>query len=523
MKKYGFGLLLTAAALTAALSACDNTSAEWEDTLPTPATTSVPTVYYETENTTTTEEITFPTRESTSRTAYSEPAPELATTTATTAEETTVPTSPTVTDVPNVPISQYTSTRASSITADTPAQTQPGSSYSSYSSSVSSTAASEAASVEQQTVSEAESTLSVTVTEEEITDISVPYKFKNRIARPYSYTQLDEKYKYIYDKIIEAVGENKSRIEFDDTYSVTAEDYCAVYQLLYNDENAIYYIDTNMQYAVNSVTKSISAANLYYKYSANEIARMQKAVDAEADRIIDKITPSMTEYDIVKYFYDYLAENVEYDKEAENCRTIYGVFVDKKAICSGYSKAFSYLCDKVGISTLLVTGDADGVAHMWNMVKIGGEWYHIDVTYAVTDSGLGKYVRYDYFCVGDGVVASRDIYEQDYSYPKATAERCNYYVKNGLMADSWEEVETMLTNRIIEAAKNKELVAQIRCSSRELYFEAIYNLFDRTQAKAITLMEKANESSDNKFKCDNISYSYDSNAYVIKLFLEYED
>ena len=91
------------------------------------------------------------------------------------------------------------------------------------------------------------------------------------------------------------------------------------------------------------------------------------------------------------------------------------------------------------------------------------------------------------------------------------------------MADSWEEVETMLTNRIIEAAKNKELVAQIRCSSRELYFEAIYNLFDRTQAKAITLMEKANESSDNKFKCDNISYSYDSNAYVIKLFLEYED
>ena len=81
----------------------------------------------------------------------------------------------------------------------------------------------------------------------------------------------------------------------------------------------------------------------------------------------------------------------------------------------------------------------------------------------------------------------------------------------------------MLTNRILEAAKSKELVAQIRCSSRELYFEAIYNLFDRTQAKAITLMEDANEKSDNKFKCDNISYSHDSNTYVIKLFLEYED
>lgn len=522
MKKYGFGLLLTAAALTAVLSACDNTSAEWEDTLPTPATTSVPTVYYETENTTTTEEITFPTRESTSRTAYSEPTPELATTTATTTEETTVPTSSVISDVPKVPISQYTSTRASSITNPPVQQT---SSESSASSSYDTGTASTVSTTSQhQTVSAAESTLSAAVTEAEITDINVPYKFKDRILRPYSYRYLDEKEKYIYDKLIEAIEANKSKVDFDSSYSVAAEDYYAVYQLIYNDENAIYYIDTTMQSAFKSPEKKIvTSANLFYKYTSEEIRQMQKTVEEESDRIIAEITPDMTEYDIVKYFYDYLAENVAYDKDAENCRNIYGVFADKKAVCSGYSKAFSYLCDKVGIETVLVKGDADDVPHMWNMVKIGGEWYHIDVTYSVTSSNLGKYVRYDYFCVSDDVVSSRNIYDQDYQYPKATAERCNYYVKNGLMADSWNEAETMLANRILAAAQNRELVAQIRCSSRELYFEAVYNLFDRTQAKAITLMEEANERSDNKFKCDNISYSHDSNTYVIKLFLEYED
>ena len=518
MKKYRFGLLLTTAVM-AAFSACDSTSAEWDDTLPTPATTSVPTVYYEIESTTTTEEITIPTRESTSRTAYSEPSPELATTTATTTEETTVPTSSVVNDVPKVPISQYTSTRASSITT---APTQTSSDSPSSASPDAATTAAEST-LQQQTVSAAENTLSAVVTEAEITDINAPYKFKDRILRPYSYSRLDEKSKYIYDKLIEAISANKSKLEFDNSYPVTADDYCAAYQLLYNDENSIYYIDTKMQYAVNSSTKSIASSNLYYKYSSDEIKRMQNAVDAEANKVIAEITQNMTEYDIVKHFYDYLAKNVVYDENAENCRDIYGVFIDKKAICGGYSKAFSYLCDKVGIETALVTGDADGTPHMWNMVKIGGEWYHIDVTYAVTDSNLGKYVRYDYFCVNDDVVASRDIYEQDYQYPKADSERCNYYVKNGLMADSWNEAETMLTNRILEAAKSKELVAQIRCSSRELYFEAIYNLFDRTQAKAITLMEDANEKSDNKFKCDNISYSHDSNTYVIKLFLEYED
>lgn len=521
MKKYRFGLLLTAAALTAAFSACGNTSAEWEDTLPTPATTSVPTVYYETENTTTTEEITFPTRESTSRTAYSEPAPELATTTATTAEETTAPTSSVISDVPKVPIYQYTSTRASSITNPPPQTSSDSSASSSHDTDTSATAVPTS---QQQTVSAAESTLSVSVTEAEITDINAPYKFKDRILRPYSYRQLDKKEKYIYDKLIEAISANKSRVDFDSSYSVTADDYCAAYQLLYNDENAIYYIDTTMQYAFRSPEKKIiTSANLFYKHTPDEIKQMQRAVEEEADRIIDEITSDMTEYDIVKYFYDYLAENVVYDQEAENCRNIYGVFSDKKAICGGYSKAFSYLCDKVGIETALVTGDADGIPHMWNMVKIGGEWYHIDVTYSVTSSNLGKYVRYDYFCVSDDVVSSRNIYDQDYQYPKAAAETCNYYVKNGLMADSWNEAEKMLTNRIFEAAQNKELVAQIRCSSRELYFEAIYNLFDRTQAKAITLMTEANERSDNKFKCDNISYSHDSNTYVIKLFLEYED
>ncbi|MDE5859616.1 MAG: hypothetical protein K2H23_04430, partial [Oscillospiraceae bacterium] len=370
-----------------------------------------------------------------------------------------------------------------------------------------------------------ESTLSAAVTEvSEITDINAPYKLKDRILRPYSYKQLDEKSTYIYDTLITAIEQNRTDINFSSVMNITVDDYQAVYQQIYSDENSIYYIDKTMKYARNSKTQTIASAIIAYKYSNNEIKRMQEAVEEEADKIIGQITINMTEYDIVKFFYDYLAENVKYDESSEHCRDIYGTLVNKNALCEGYAKAFSYLCDKVGIETLTITGEADKVPHMWNMVKIGGEWYHIDITYAVTDSRLGKYVRYDYFCVDDSVINSgRDVYEKDYSYPKATSDRCNYYVKNGLMADSWDEVRTMLSNRIEAAAKNKELVVQVRCSSKEVYYESIYNLFDRTKAQAITIMEDTLEKAENKYRCENISYSMDENTFVIKLFLEYVD
>lgn len=516
MKKYRMSLFIAAAVSAAVFTGCGTSSAYWDDELPVPATTPrPPAVSVITETSVTTEPITLPTRESTRRTAFSETTPELATTTATypeETEETVDPEASLLEELPKVPISEFTSTMASSIVVTAPTETSP--------SETSTTTYSSAASFP--IMGESVISASETVTELSVTsDINAPYKMRDKILRPYSYSKLDDKTKYIYDELITAISQNKTDVKFPASMEIKREDYQAAYQRIYSDENSIYYIDKSMKYAVNPSTDNIASAIISYKYGSDEIRRMQNAVDAEAGRLVAQITPSMTEYDIVKFFYDYLAENVKY-AESENCRSIYGVFVDKKALCDGYSKAFSYLCDKVGIESLIITGEADNTPHMWNMVKIGGEWYHIDVTFAVTDSSLGKFVRYDYFCVDDSVIKSgRSIYPQDYSYPAANSERCNYYVKNGLMADSWEEARAMLSNCIMSAAENRELVAQIRCGSKQVYYETYYNLFDRTKMQALTLMEEASDKSVNKFKYDNVACNKDENTCVIKLFLEY--
>lgn len=58
-------------------------------------------------------------------------------------------------------------------------------------------------------------------------------------------------------------------------------------------------------------------------------------------------------------------------------------------VCEGISKAFKYLCDKVGIKSGIVIGNVKGevAAHAWNQICIEGAWYNIDVTF---DMNLSK-------------------------------------------------------------------------------------------------------------------------------------
>ena len=512
--KKGF-LRLGAAALSALmLSSCDTHTAQWEDTLPRPVTTpSSPTVSIVTKETTTTEEITIPTRESTSRTAATSAAPELATTT-------NPPTDPidgttavsTIPGIPRIPLSEFTSTIPSVVTTGASSLTEPPQSFSYVSDSG--------------TVSLTEETVQMVTTLPEVEDPFAPYTAREEIVRPYSYKMLDnDKYAYIYDAIVTAVDRRRTDITFSDVMGITAEDYLAVYQQIYNDELNMFFIDPKIQYAVQSSTKTVASAVLIYKHGTAEITRMEDAIEEEVNRVLDGITPDMSQYDIVKYFHDYICENIIYDDKAENCNNIYGAFVNKRALCQGMAKAFSYLCGKVGIETLTITGDADGIAHMWNMVKIGGEWYHIDPTYDNAESAShGRYVRYDYFCLDDDIIYSkRNVYGQTYEYPKADSEICNYYIRNNLVGDDWDSVREILTEQVVKSAEEKKVTAQVRCSDKEVYDDAMDKLFGLSEKQAINVMNDALTMSENKFRTDNISYAYDKDTRIITLYLNYTD
>ncbi len=110
-----------------------------------------------------------------------------------------------------------------------------------------------------------------------------------------------------------------------------------------------------------------------------------------------------TEFDTVKNVHDYLIDNFEYDRKTTmvNHTDIDG-FRDGEMVCSGYSLAAYYLLNSAGVKTRVITGSggsgADVENHMWNMVRVDGKWYNLDVTW---DDGGGTRKLYDYFLKSD--------------------------------------------------------------------------------------------------------------------------
>jgi len=66
----------------------------------------------------------------------------------------------------------------------------------------------------------------------------------------------------------------------------------------------------------------------------------------------------------------------------------YGFFVKKKAVCSGYAQAFSAIMYQLGIPCT----DVSSGGHIWNKVKIGNTWYHVDVTWNDCQKNKTKYL-----------------------------------------------------------------------------------------------------------------------------------
>ncbi|MCR5542821.1 MAG: hypothetical protein K6F55_01620 [Eubacterium sp.] len=110
-----------------------------------------------------------------------------------------------------------------------------------------------------------------------------------------------------------------------------------------------------------------------------------------------------TDYETVLNVHNYLIDHFDYDDSSsmKNHTDIDG-FKDGVMVCSGYGLATYYLLNKAGVDTRIITGyggEGDGPSnHLWNMVKLDGQWYNLDVTW---DDLGGENKTYNYFLKSD--------------------------------------------------------------------------------------------------------------------------
>lgn len=177
-------------------------------------------------------------------------------------------------------------------------------------------------------------------------------------------------------------------------------------------------------------------------------ADTRKAAKAQLDKAVETIlqgAPQTTDqYEIERHLHDKLIAGCTYDTDAAdagystspNAYTAYGALVDGKAVCEGYSRAMQLLLNKAGISNTLITGESvkNNEKHMWNLVSVNGEYYHLDATW--NDSGDRP--RHNYFNITTSQLQlSHRIAQGQAGIVDCTATKDNYYHRNNLYVDTY--------------------------------------------------------------------------------------
>lgn len=117
------------------------------------------------------------------------------------------------------------------------------------------------------------------------------------------------------------------------------------------------------------------------KINTQKIKTTQKKINAKVKQILQVVKPGMSKVEKALVLHDYLVQNTAYcdDENKEYSLSEWGVFLKGKANCQGYSLAYGILLKQVGIPVRYVTSEK--MMHMWTMIKLGGAWYHVDVTW----------------------------------------------------------------------------------------------------------------------------------------------
>lgn len=230
-------------------------------------------------------------------------------------------------------------------------------------------------------------------------------------ASKWRLSQLNKTGQSIYQQFVKDLAAMRTTARA--TYTGTAEEAVSNFRMI------VELIKTNHPefFWISYEYSSVSAKNgvirweipIYPEYCKDgklDVAAI-KAEKAQLDAVVKAVGKGKNDYDTVRRINSYMASNVRYSYSYTypDSYEISGSLLEKSTACAGFAKGFKYLCDRLGVECIIVTGTGrlSGVsyAHEWNYVNLDGKWYLVDSTW--NSLGMGTE---NWFLLGSSSVAS---------------------------------------------------------------------------------------------------------------------
>lgn len=118
--------------------------------------------------------------------------------------------------------------------------------------------------------------------------------------------------------------------------------------------------------------------------SGDDVCKKAAELCKDAKTDMDKVT-AIYNYIAGHYTYDTkLASDITSGKVSKYIPDTAATLNSNKGICYDLASLFAAMCRSQNIPCTLTKGYAGSSYHAWNKVNISGNWYQIDMTYAVT-------------------------------------------------------------------------------------------------------------------------------------------
>lgn len=316
-------------------------------------------------------------------------------------------------------------------------------------------------------------------------------------AFPFACNTLNEAEQLWYHDMERILGSFQVKVELNEAGIEAGLDETnidKIFQCVLNDHPELFFVE-GYSYTKYMRGERLISIEFSGSYSTDLEAAMTRREEilAAAEEILAGVAPGASDYEKVKYVYETLIRDTDYDLNAPDNQNIYSVFARRLSVCQGYAKATQYLLNRMGMECTLVLGTVEtGEGHAWNLVKVDGEYYYVDTTWGdvsyrmedMPDSGENgslsmPEINYDYLNVTTEELLRTHTIGGEVPMPLCTATEANFYVREGAFFTSYDREQMgALFQRAVEEGRSD---VTIKCSDAICYETVVNELIEEQE------------------------------------------
>lgn len=304
----------------------------------------------------------------------------------------------------------------------------------------------------------------------------------------YGYHVLSENEQILYLEIFDALSAMSDEVTVSTLDSTLLD---KIFECVLNDHPELFYVE-GFKYTEHFFGDALTRITFEGTYSmTKEEAELTLAeIENRLSVCMSEVPLNEDEYSTVKFLYEYLIDNTEYDTNADDNQNICSVFLGGRSVCQGYAKAMQYMLQEAGLQSLLVTGYTGTERHAWNLVRVNDNYYYLDPTwgdasyaYSGSEGVEGEVflppINYDYFLVTTNEISKTHSLEDMIALPPCDSMQDNYYVREGLYFEGYDrqQLENVFDSEDVRQAD----YVTLKCADLQVYDEMLSAIIDERQ------------------------------------------